>query len=447
MANLLNPWPVPVPSDDSVVRRYLRDLDQPATYFGEGPGDRRERLAKLLINLPAEQRTELQAKNDIRAINGRIKKSEVTYSEGSEELKRARLQIAEYSIQQSNYRLDMARIKQLEPLSTRVIPQQDLVEKIRQIDNPETYLDDETASTELKTLTSCSFSPDATLVCTSCRSGRCKVWSMPNMETHTTLRGHQQSANHIQFSPKSGAETGQLAPSAANLASCAMDGSVILWNLIDGTPLCHLSQPHSGKRITRIRYHPTGLFLAACCSDNAWRLWDLQSETELLVQVGHADAVFDLAYHPDGSLAGSASLDSFARIWDLRTGKSIHLFEGHSKGIRTIDFSPNGYHIATGGLDNTVKVWNLRQRRLEYTIPAHLSAVSSVVFEKEHGFCLATASFDKTVKFWSSQTWAPLKTLGDNEEKVSYMDLTTGSDQVISCYGKYLKLWTSDVSL
>lgn len=446
MSNLLNPWPVPVPSDDVVVKRYLRDLDQPATYFGEGPAGRRDRLAKILMNLSPEKRKELQSK-DARAINGRKHKiDQVTYSEGNDELKRVRLQIAEFSIQQSNYRLDMARIKQLEPLSSRLIPQQDIVDRIRQMDNPESYVDEETASTELKTLSSCNFNSDATLICTSCRSGKCKIWSMPNMETHSTLRGHQQSANFIQFSPKSEAG-GQLAPSVANLASCAMDGSVILWNLIDETPFCQLSKPQSSWRVTRVRHHPTGSYLAACCSDNSWRLYDLQTESELLRQDGHADAVFDLAYHPDGSLAASASLDTFARIWDLRTGKSIHLLEGHSKGIRSIDFSPNGYHIATGSLDHTVKIWNLRQRRLEYTVPAHLQAVTSVIFEKENGFCLATASFDKTVKFWSSQTWAPIKTLDAYEDKVACIDLTSNSSHIISCYGKYLKLWTSDVNL
>lgn len=439
MVSLLNPRPVVVPTDDAIVRRQLRDLEQPAVYFGEGPAERRERLTRILTNLTPEERLRLQATTEpLKAIQDRDKE-QAFYYEGSEALKKARYQIADFSIKQCNYRLDMARIKQLEPLSTRLIPQQDLIEKIRHIDNPETYVDEETSSSELKTLTSCNFNPDATMLCTSCRSGRCKIWSVPDMETHSILRGHQANANFIIFSPKSGPD---LPPNVANLASCSMDGSVVLWSLTDETPVSQLSGPQAW-RVTRVRYHPCGLYLASCCSDNSWRLWDISAETEILHQEGHSDAVFDLGFHPDGSLAGSAGLDSYVRVWDLRTGRSIQLLEGHSKGIRTIDFSPDGYHIATGSLDNSVKIWNLRQRKIEYTIPAHVNAVTTVMFEKESGFCLVSASFDKTVKFWSSQTWAPIKTLDTYEDKVARIDMSMDSSMLISCYSKYLKLWTS----
>lgn len=441
MTNLLaNPSPVVVPTDDRIVRRLLRDLDDAATYFGEGPAERRQRLAKILADLPPEERLKLQATTD-KAIEGPAGKEETFYYEGCEALREARYHIAEYSIQQSNYRLDMARLKQLEPLAARLIPKQDLIERIRQFDDPESYIDEETSSTELKTLTACNFNADASLVCTSCRSGKCKIWSLPNMETYKVLRGHQQSANYITFSPNS-SQDDRLEPTAANLASCAMDGSLLLWNLVDETPHTRLSEPQAW-RITRIKYHPSGQYLASCCSDNSWRLWDLNRGVEILHQEGHSDAVFDLAFHPDGSLAGSASLDSFGCIWDLRSGRSIYLLEGHSKGLRTIDFSPDGYHVATGSLDNTVKIWNLRQRKLEYTIPAHVNAVSTVMFEKENGFYLATSSFDMTVKFWSSQTWAPIKSLDSYEDKVARFDLSTDSTRIVSCYSKYLKLWSA----
>lgn len=441
--NLLNPRPIVVPTDDKIVVKQLRHIHEPAKYYAEGPAGRRERLARILVDLPPEQRTKIQESTVVdssRAIESKDEE-EAFYYEGSDALKEARYKIADFSIQQCNYRLDMARIKQMEPATTRLISQQDLIEKIRQIDDPETYVDEETSTIELKTLTSCNFNSDASLLCTSCRSGRCKIWSVPNMETHNNLRGHQQSANYITFSPKSGPSS-DLSPTAANLASCAMDGSVALWNIIDETPVAMLSEPQSW-RVTRVRYHPCGNYLASCCSDKSWRLWDIESQSEILHQEGHSDDVFDIAFHPDGSLAGSAGMDSYARVWDLRTGKAIQLIEGHSKGIRTIDFSPNGYHIATGSLDNSVKIWNLRQRKIEYTIPAHVNAVTTVIFEKENGYYLATASFDRTVKFWSTQTWAPIKTLDAYEDKVARIDLSTNSQYLISCYSKFLKLWTS----
>lgn len=438
MVNFLYPRSFNVPTDDVIVKSQLRDLDEPSCFFGEGPAERRERLTKAISKLTLEARIKLQNSSQVVKPIEDNKSDEIFYYEGSETLKEARYKIADYSIRQCNYRLDLARIRQLEPLATRLIPQQDLIEKIRQAEDQGSYVDEDAPTTSLKTLSSCNFNSNTELLATSCRSGNCKIWTIPDMETHLNLKGHQVSANFIVFSPKSGSD---LAPTVSNLASCAMDGSVYLWNLIDGNPTTILSDKQNWI-VTRVRYHPTGTYLATCCSDNSWRLWDLASKKEFLHQEGHSDSVFDIAFHCDGSLAGSASMDSYSRIWDLRTGRSIQLLEGHMKGVRSIDFSVDGYHVATGSMDNSVKVWNLRQRKLEYTIPAHLNTVTTVMFEKENGYYLVTSSYDQTVKFWSTQTWAPIKELDAFDDRITKIDLSFQSDYLATCHNKYVKLWT-----
>lgn len=428
-----------VKTDDAVVRRQLRDLDEPMCFFGEGPAERRDRLSKILAKLSPEERKKFHSNYETKKIEEQ-EQTHSFYEEGNPVLKKIRLDIADFSIRQCNYRLDMARIKQLEPLSTRLIPQQDLTERIRQFEDMGSYVDDDVSTTELKTLTSCSLNNEATLMATSCRSGKCKLWSIPDMEPKLTYTSDQTNANFIVFSPSSGHD---LSLDVAHLASCSMDGSVNLWNLTDESPVSRLSGPQKW-RVTRVRYHPSSRYLASCCSDRSWRLWDLQQESQVLRQGGHTDAVFDIAFHPDGSLAGSAGLDAYTRIWDLRLGRSIHMFAGHTKGVRTIDFSPDGYHLVTGSIDNSVKIWDLRQRKLEYTIPAHTNIVTTVMFEKENGYYLVTSSFDKTVKFWSCKTWAPIKTLDAYDDKVTKMDISNRSDILVSCYFKYVKLWTTN---
>lgn len=423
-----------VPTDDKIVRKLIRELDKPMCYFAEGPQERRERLAVYLSELTPEERAKLLQKPEIvkpEVDNQRF------YYEGSGTLKTARYKICEHSIRHCSERLDMARIKTLEPLSTRLIGKQELIESVRNIEDLGSYLDEDSSATELKTLTSSNLNYDSSLLASSCRSGKCKIWSIPDMSEHSSLKGHTICANFIIFSPKSGST---IPHNAANLASCSMDGSILLWNLVDGNPICSLSS--GDVRISRIRYHPSGDYLGSCCSNNSWRLWDLASETEILHQEGHSEPVFDIGFHVDGSLAVSAGLDCYAKTWDLRTGKLIHSFEGHSSGLRSVDLSPDGYHVATGGLDNSVKIWNLRQRRLEYTIPAHLKAVTTVMFEKNDGHFLVTSSFDQTVKFWSSQTWSPVKTLDAYDDKITNLDLSQDNKYIASCYSKSIRIWT-----
>ena len=91
--------------------------------------------------------------------------------------------------------------------------------------------------------------------------------------------------------------------------------------------------------------------------DTTWRLWDVETRQELLLQVlciafrpfdrtclhrrplalalsstaclrlqeGHTRALYGIAFHPDGSLVATAGLDAVIRVWDLRSGKSIQV--------------------------------------------------------------------------------------------------------------------------
>ncbi|KAI9876450.1 MAG: hypothetical protein M1823_007277, partial [Watsoniomyces obsoletus] len=45
---------IAVPTDDGRVRARLREMGEPITLFGEGPGDRRDRLRELLTTLAEE---------------------------------------------------------------------------------------------------------------------------------------------------------------------------------------------------------------------------------------------------------------------------------------------------------------------------------------------------------------------------------------------------------
>lgn len=114
-----------------------------------------------------------------------------------------------------------------------------------------------------------------------------------------TLRGHAINAGAVVFHPQS--TIGQ-DEKTVNLASCAADGTVKLWNLTAEEPIASLDghQPH---RVSKVQFHPSGKFLGTCCFDQSWRFWDVESKEELLHQEGHSKEVYCIAFHPDGSLA------------------------------------------------------------------------------------------------------------------------------------------------
>ncbi|CAN0389594.1 unnamed protein product [Lampetra fluviatilis] len=335
-----------VSTDDAEVKVALRKLAEPASLFGEGPAERRERLRNILSVVGQDALKKSKREEEERAQKKKQELQETWYHEGPETLKEARIWLAKYSILRAMQRLKESRANRELPEAARNAKRQELHRQIRSLSNFCSQIGDS------RPISFCQFSPNSKMLATASWSGLCKLWSVPDCTPIRTLRGHDQNVGAIVWHPQA---TLSLDPKDCNMASCSADGAVKLWNLVSDEPIANI-EGHTA-RVARIAYHPSGRFLGTTCYDHSWRLWDLQAQEEILHQEGHSREVYDIAFHPDGSLAGTSGLDSFARVWDLRTGRCIMFMEGHLKEIFSIDFSPNGYHIATGSADNTCKIW------------------------------------------------------------------------------------------
>lgn len=72
------------------------------------------------------------------------------------------------------------------------------------------------------------------------------------------------------------------------------------------------------------------------------------SDAPLAVMKGHADRICRVAFHPSGDYVASASFDTSWRLWDVNTSKELLLQEGHSKEVYTVEFQGDGALIASG---------------------------------------------------------------------------------------------------
>ncbi|XP_010258680.1 PREDICTED: U4/U6 small nuclear ribonucleoprotein PRP4-like protein [Nelumbo nucifera] len=423
-----------VPTNDSAVRARLRRLGEPITLFGEREMERRDRLRMIMVKLDAEGQLEklLKAHEDEEAAaaatvvegDGEGPQTYPFYTEGSKELLEARVDIAKYSIVKAAMRLERARRR-------RDDPDEDLdAEMDSALKQASGFVLDCSEVGDDRPLSGCSFSQDGKLLATSAWSGAAKLWSMPQVNKVSTLKGHTERATDVAFSPVHN-----------NIATASADGTAKLWST-DGS-LLKTFEGHLA-RLARVAFHPSGKYLGTTSFDKTWRLWDIDTGVELLLQEGHSRSVYAVCFHHDGSLAASCGLDALARVWDLRTGRSILALEGHVKPVYGISFSPNGYHLATGGEDNTCRIWDLRKKKSLYIIPAHANLISQVKFEPQEGYFLATASYDMTAKVWSGRDFKPIKTLSGHEAKVASLDIV-GEGQYIAtvAHDRTIKLWSS----
>ncbi|KAI9503798.1 hypothetical protein GGI25_003821 [Coemansia spiralis] len=482
---------IAVPTDDRQVKMELRGLGHPICLFGEDAGDRRNRLRYALSKMAMEQKSLSKTVGDDAksaesgiiqtgregSAEGKLEEEEEEedeeenedeefYTEGTEELRRARQNIAAFSLARAHDRLEKQRKNCNADLA--------LIRKRRQnlIQTLQTYSIYGSQVSGERPLSRVVFSADCSSLLAGSWSGSIKLWNVPQCQEIRSYRGHTDRVGGLSFRPQTTdiAKTGDSEQNIVDFVSGGADNSVYLWSLNKETPIGKLLGHQS--RVVNVAFHPSGNFVGSASYDGSWRLWDVLTERELLLQEGHSREVFCLRFQCDGALVATAGLDGVGRVWDLRSGRSVMTLEGHAKEIFGIDWSPNGYQVATGSADNTVRIFDLRKLKSIYQIPAHKSMVTDVRFfhglpphavrdssmmdEDEvdkpddqetnvqlcSGQYLATASNDGLVNIWSAGDWKLQKSLTGHVGKVMSVDIANDGSFIASAgYDRTFKLW------
>jgi WD40 repeat protein len=263
------------------------------------------------------------------------------------------------------------------------------------------------------------------------------------------LKGHgyQQTIYSLAF-----------APDGSVLASCALDGTVRLWDLSTGeaarvlpahysthsvcfsadgcwlawgnrSQACVLevegtepaTYPVSGQgynHLTRLIFLPDPRRLLGVLRRH-WHVADVvvldRGSGEWTPWPGTEDCTDALAVSADGRTVATAhqvgrpgsSGHRYAhtvRLWDAATRREQARLEGHGNQITTLAFSPDGKHLAvTCGV--SMWVWDVGARKVAAQFKYDARHFKSSAFSPD-GRWLATARNDATVRFFDTASWA-----------------------------------------
>ena len=453
---------IAVPTDDGRVRARLREMREPMTLFGEGPGDRRDRLRELLT-VQAEQ--EDGSEGDIQM--GEVAESaphgeqeEEFYTEGLVELLAARKSIARYSLPRAKARIATQKLESAIPLRTHIKHRKALKDRLQNFDLFGTQIAGE------RPISLVRFSPNGEIIAAGNWGGGVKLLDVPNLEAKKTLRGHTDRVGGISWFPNATLPSSTVSAESINLATSGGEGKIHLWSLTSDTPISTL-EGHT-DRVARVEFHPSGHYLASASSDTTWRLWDVATTTELLLQEGHSREVYALSFNTDGSLLASAGLDSIGRIWDLRTGRTVMILDGHIRPIHGLDWGTDGHRVLSGSADGWIKCWDVRSVKCMNSFGAHRSVVSDLRWFKGHdsgetfmaeqkelrpdqmkpkkeGTFFVSSGFDKEVNIFSADDWARVKSLSGHSGNVLGCDVSQDGKWIASCgHDRTVKLWGMD---
>lgn len=448
-----------VPTSDELVKLRLRELEEPIIYFAETKAARRQRLKMILAQRGITQGmplgvTAAQAEAAERAADaGEAHVVDRPYSsEGTIDLRVARLWILRDSLERAQRRLSVANAQIPAPIEDEGAAPADAMD----IDGPDAtdplgYIKKFTGiSSEMgddRPLSSIRFNPRGDLLAVASWSGLCKVWSTTQSQCQLTLRGHTERIQHAVWHPFSGVSQ---STSALNLVTGGADRAIRLWNLETETAVTAWTNAHE-DRINKIAFHPSGNYLATTSFDTKWNLWDIEKGKLLISQEGHSRPTYGVAFHCDGALVCTTGLDAFARVWDTRIGKTISILRGHAKQVLAVDWHPNGFLIATGSDDHTVRVWDLRKKATLNTLVAHTGMVSDVSFQAPSGDFLVSSGYDSKICVWSGADLTLTKMLSGHEGKVTGVHIQPQSAPgmppryLASCgFDRTWKLWAHE---
>jgi WD40 repeat protein len=187
---------------------------------------------------------------------------------------------------------------------------------------------------------------------------------------------------------------------------------------------------------------PDGSMLATANEgDNATRLWDLRTHTQV---VRLRESALSASFSPDGHILATAGVDGTVRLWDTRTYASLgRLRAGDTTSVSSIAFSPDGSVLAVGSVDGLIRFWDVEaQTQLGRPLRGHSAAVSSLAFSPDGG-TLASGSVDTTVRLWSVQTHIklgqPLRGFTDTVDSIAFSP--DGRTLAASGHGGTVRLW------
>ena len=456
---------IAVPTDDGRVRAKLREMEEPVTLFGEGPGDRRDRLRELLTE-HADAEAGEDGEGDIPMQDGGVgdgaqgEQEEEFYSEGIQELLEARKAIARYSLPKAKARIANQKIESSIPLRTHIKHRKTIKDRLALFDLSGTQIAGD------RPVSIARFSPNGEIIAAGNWGGGVKLLDVPTLDERKTLRGHTDRVGGISWLPGSTLPGTPISEDTVNLASGGGEGNIHLWSLTNDIPLSTLSG-HTG-RVCRVEFHPSGKYLASASYDTTWRLWDIHTTTELQLQEGHSREVYALAFNTDGSLLASAGLDSIGRIWDLRTGRTVMILDGHIREIYALDWGVDGHRVLSGSGDGWVKCWDVRMVRGTGGVGAHRGVVSDLRWFKgldssssnsplpyrdekgelqprKSGTFFVSSGFDKNVNVFSADDWALARTLSGHSGNVLSVDISGDGRWIASCgHDRTVKLWGCD---
>jgi serine/threonine protein kinase len=191
-----------------------------------------------------------------------------------------------------------------------------------------------------------AFGPGLGRLTTGDSKGQVTIWDYLTGTVLHTLAGHKDLVSSVAVSPDK-----------LLVASTSWDGAVRLWNAETGAEIRQLVG-HSGG-VDAVRFSHNGRWLATGSGDHTARLWN-RKDGKPLGSLPHPSGVGAVAFRSDTVYLATGCNDGALRIFDVESQSELVQVDAGQGPLQAVDFSADGQSLVTAGLgQGRIRIWSV----------------------------------------------------------------------------------------
>jgi len=240
-------------------------------------------------------------------------------------------------------------------------------------------------------------------------------------------------------------------PGEQRIMTCALDGSLRVWNLESGVQIGKDWRDGEHAVIT-IALSPDGKKVVSGSGDGAVRLWDLNTG-KVVAKWTPGDntwtrRVLSVCWNRDGGRVVSGSDDGAATVWDVERAETILAIETGLIIVEAVIYSPDETMIATGGVrdeeepgEEFIKIWDARTGNLLTSdLKGHNGTVYCLAWTEDQT-TLISGSIDHSIRMWNTTTWQQTNVLTGHTGSVNGIAISLSGILASASWDKTARLW------
>ncbi len=179
-------------------------------------------------------------------------------------------------------------------------------------------------------------------------------------------------------------------------------GEVRIYNVENGQLVLAIKEPHSDT-VNSLDFSPDGQQLASCAADRFVKVWNVADGKFIRSFEGHTHHVLGVAWRADGRMLVSSGADMVVKVWDTRTGDQLRTIQNQfNKEVTSVGFAGDGdVFVATAG-DSRVRFMNAANGNVQRDFPGtgdYMYAGAASV----DGKTVVAGGLDSVLRVWNDQ--------------------------------------------